>query len=89
MGQMGKYRIYGVGEKRLGGMMTIPKGAPMPTMWLHYVNTHDLDAALARATKNGAKVMNGPIDIPGGGRIVQCTDPQGVAFALHQGPKKN
>jgi len=87
MGAMGTYRIFGVGEKRVGGMMTTPKGAPMPPMWLYYVETSDLDAAIGRATKKGAKVMNGPMDVPGGGRIAQLMDPQGAAFALHQAPK--
>jgi predicted enzyme related to lactoylglutathione lyase len=85
MGPMGTYRIYGVGETRLGGMMTVPAGG-MPPSWVFYVNTKDLDAALARATKRGAKVMNGPMEVPGGGRIVQLMDPQGAAFALHQEP---
>jgi predicted enzyme related to lactoylglutathione lyase len=84
MGAMGTYRIFGVGGTRLGGMMTTPKGAPMPPMWLFYASTSDLDAAIARATRKGAKVMNGPMDVPGGGRIAQLVDPQGAAFALHQ-----
>lgn len=88
MGEMGTYRIYGVGEKRLGGMMTIPKAGGPPPMWVYYVGTNDLDAALARATKRGAKVMNGPMEVPGGGRIVQLLDPQGAGWALHQAPKK-
>jgi predicted enzyme related to lactoylglutathione lyase len=32
--------------------------------------------------------MNGPMDVPGGGRIAQLADPQGAVFALHQSPKK-
>jgi uncharacterized protein len=88
MGPMGTYRIYGLGEKRLGGMMTVPKGAPTPPMWMYYVSTSDLDAAIGRATKKGGKVMNGPMDVPGGGRIAQLMDPQGAAFALHQAAKK-
>ena len=85
---MGTYRIFGVGEKQLGGMMTTPKGAPMPPMWIYYATTTDLDASIGRATKKGAKVMNGPMDVPGGGRIAgQLYDPQGAAFALHQAPK--
>lgn len=87
MGPMGTYRIYGAGETRLGGMMTTPKGGPMPPMWLYYVSTSDLDAAIARATRRGGKVMNGPMEVPGGGRIAQLTDAQGAAFALHQPPK--
>ena len=88
MGPMGTYRIYGVGDKQLGGMMTTPKGAPMPPMWGYYIETSDLDAAIGRATKRAAKIMNGPMEVPGGGRIAQLTDPQGAAFALHQSPKK-
>ncbi len=86
MGPMGTYRIYGVGDRGLGGMMTLPPGARTPPMWLFYVMTGDLEAAIGRATRNGGKVTNGPMEVPGGGRIAQLTDPQGAAFALHQAP---
>jgi predicted enzyme related to lactoylglutathione lyase len=88
MGEMGTYRIFGVGEQRFGGMMTTPKGAPMPPMWIYYAETPDLDGAIARATKMGATVMNGPMEIPGGARIVQLKDAQGAGFALHEQPKQ-
>ena len=88
IGPMGTYRIYGLGDKPLGGMMTAPKGMPMPPTWLYYTETPDLDATIGRATKMGAKIVNGPMDVPGGGRIAQLSDPQGAAFALHQAPKK-
>src|SRR4030095_5638040 len=88
MGPMGTYRVFGIGDKQLGGIMTIPKDQPTPQLWLYYTETPDLHAALRRATKNGAKVMNGPMDVPGGGRIAQLMDPQGAAFALHQAPRK-
>ncbi len=88
MGPMGTYRVFGLGDVRLGGMMTAPKGAPMPPMWIYYASTSDLDAALGRATKRGGKVLNGPMEVPGGGRIAQLADPQGAAFALHQAPRK-
>ena len=88
MGPVGTYRVFGTGESQLGGMMNLPKGAPTPPMWLFYVETPNLDDALATAVKEGATVMNGPVDVPGGGRIVQMMDPQQAAFALHQSPKK-
>lgn len=88
MGPMGTYRIYGLGERGLGGMMTTPAGAPMPPTWVYYVNTADLDATLARATGRGAKLLHGPMEVPGGARIVQLMDPQGAVFALHELPKK-
>jgi uncharacterized protein len=83
MGPMGTYRVYGISEQQFGGMMTTPKGSPMPPMWMYYIETSDLDGAIGRATSKGAKVINGPMDVPGG-RIAQLTDPQGAAFALHQ-----
>lgn len=88
MGPMGTYRIFGVGEKQLGGMMNIPPGAPMPPAWLYYTESKDLDAASKRAVSNGGKLMNGPMDVPGG-RVSQFMDPQGAAFAIHQAVKKD
>ncbi len=88
MGPMGKYLLWGRGGKQLGGMMTLPKGMKtpdgreVPPSWMYYVTTDDLDAALARATAKGARVLNGPMEVPGGQRIVQLMDPQGAAFAL-------
>jgi predicted enzyme related to lactoylglutathione lyase len=88
MGPMGTYRVFGVGDKRLGGIMTTAKDARTPPAWLFYTETSDLDAALRRATTKGAKVLNGPMEVPGGGRVAQLQDPQGAAFALHQAPSK-
>lgn len=88
MGPMGKYLLWGRGGKQLGGMMTKPKdmktpdGREVPTSWMYYVTTGDLDAAFARAKAAGATVLNGPMPVPGGQRIVQLMDPQGAAFAL-------
>ncbi len=92
MGANGSYRIFGlteprIGDTRMGGMMTTPKDAPMPPSWIYYTSTHDLDATLKRATKMGAKIINGPMEVPGGGRIAQLLDPQQTMFALHQAPK--
>jgi predicted enzyme related to lactoylglutathione lyase len=90
MGPMGKYLIYGIGATQMGGMFTKPKQmspAP-PNAFLYYIQVTDLDAAIDRAKGKGAKVLNGPMDVPGGARIVQMLDPQGVAFALHVEPKK-
>ena len=41
-----------------------------------------LDATIATATDNQAKVMVGPMPIPGGDRIAILLDPQGAVFAL-------
>ena len=89
MGPMGTYVLYGRKghQEQLGGMMTKPAGAPMPTAFLYYVEVDDLKGAVARAEKMGAKVLNGPMEVPGGAHIAQLMDPQGAAFALHESLK--
>ena len=85
---MGMYLLWGRGGKQLGGMMTKPRdmkapdGSEVPTAWMYYVTVGDLDAALTRAKTAGARVLNGPMEVPGGQRIVQLMDPQGAVFAL-------
>jgi predicted enzyme related to lactoylglutathione lyase len=86
MGDMGTYQMFGVGDKTLGGMF--PKPPTMPrAFWLYYFNVPDIDAAIARVTAGGGRVLMAPMEVPGGGWVVQATDPQGAAFALH-GPRK-
>jgi predicted enzyme related to lactoylglutathione lyase len=90
MGAMGKYLIYGVGGKQFGGMFSKSKQmspAP-PNAFLYYIQVADLDAATERAKAKSARVLNGPMEVPGGARIVQLLDPQGAAFALHEEPKQ-
>ena len=62
--------------------MKTPDKREVPPSWMFYVTTEDLDAALERAKGKGARVINGPMEVPGGQRIVQLLDPQGAAFAL-------
>lgn len=83
MGPMGEYLLFGAHGKDLGGMFTKAEGQPMPTAWGYYVEVSDLDAAVARATARGGRLLNGPMEVPGGARIAQLMDPQGAAFALH------
>jgi predicted enzyme related to lactoylglutathione lyase len=83
MGPMGKYRIFGRGDQQLGGIFVKPAEMPGPNAWLCYFQVADLDAKVEEAKKLGAKLLNGPMEVPGGDRIAQFLDPQGAAFALH------
>ena len=85
MGAMGKYLIYGRKGKALGGMFTKSADMPMPPSWIYYVQVDKLEEAVERAKKMGGRVLNGPMDVPGGSRIAQLADPQGAVFALHAG----
>jgi predicted enzyme related to lactoylglutathione lyase len=88
MGPMGKYLLFGQHDQTYGGMFTKSKDMPMPPSWLYYIQVDHLDASLERAKAKGARVLNGPMEVPGGTHIVQLMDPQGAAFALHSGVAK-
>jgi len=81
MGPMGTYQLFNSGPDQMGGMMTKPAEVPMP-FWLFYFNVPALDAAIARAVARGAKMLIEPMEVPGGGFVVQAIDPQGAMFAL-------
>ena len=48
-----------------------------------YFRVPDVHAAADRITANGGKILNGPMEVPGGDWVVNAMDPQGAAFGLH------
>jgi predicted enzyme related to lactoylglutathione lyase len=82
MGEMGVYQMFGRGGGiPNGGIMKPPPGAP--AAWMPYALVKDVKAAAAAATANGATIINGPMEVPGGDLIAQGMDPQGAMFAVH------
>ena len=85
MGQMGIYQIFTRPQGQIGGIMNRPpEMANVPPNWQIYFRVPDVDAAAERVTANGGRILNGPMDVPDGDRIVNAMDPQGAAFGLHQ-----
>ncbi len=82
-GQM--YQMYGRGADSLGGMFNKPAEMPGPPAWLLYISVPSVDDAVDQVKELGGRVLNGPMEVPGGSgdRVAQCVDPQGAAFALH------
>ena len=80
MGPMGIYRLFDVGGQQ-GGVMTKSAEGPGPC-WLYYFNVDAADAAGARVTSKGGKVLNGPQQVPGGQWVTQCVDREGAMFGL-------
>jgi uncharacterized protein len=82
MGEMGVYQMFGRADGiPNGGIMKPPPGAP--TAWMPYALVKDAKAAASLATANGGKIINGPMEVPGGDWIAQGIDPQGAMFAVH------
>ncbi len=80
MGPMGVYRVFSSAGRDLGGIMSDAQ-FPRPA-WLLYFRVDGIDRAAARIVEAGGRVINGPMEVPGGGWIVAATDPEGVMFAL-------
>lgn len=64
----------------LAGIMSDTR-FPRPA-WLVYFRVDGIERAAARITRAGGQVINGPMEVPGGGWIVNGLDPEGAMFAL-------
>lgn len=82
MGDMGIYQLFSHDGAQIGGMMNKLAAIPAPPYWGFYFNVDALDAAIDRSNAKGGKVVNGPMEVPGGAWVVNCVDPQGAHFNL-------
>ena len=84
MGPMGTYFMFrrAGGSRPLGGMYDRPPEVPV-THWLPYVHVANADATALAIAQHGGRVLNGPMEVPGGDRVAQAMDPQGAVFAVH------
>jgi predicted enzyme related to lactoylglutathione lyase len=82
MGPLGTYLIFGWNGNQRGGIYNKPADMPAPPNWLPYARVPNADAAFKTAMGGGAREVNGPMDVPGGGRIAAFFDPTGAAFAV-------
>ena len=84
MGPMGTYRLFDSGDHKQmgdGGMML--KAPYMPvSSWGFYFQVDSIKAAVGSVEAGGGKVLNGPMQIPGSGWIINGQDPQGAMFSL-------
>jgi predicted enzyme related to lactoylglutathione lyase len=82
----GEQEYWGInnGERLNGGMMPVPAGWEIPSHWIAYFTTADIDASVVKIRELGGGVTTGPLPIPSG-QIAVATDPQGASFALFEG----
>ena len=83
MGPMGVYHLVGIQGVQSIGMFKITPDKPMPTQWMSYAHVADVDKSANAAKAGGGKVVNGPMEVPGGTWIAHVIDPQGAMFAVH------
>ena len=86
MGEMGKYRFIQANGVTIGAVMRKPPQLPV-SVWTYYIGVDDIDRAVDAINSGGGKILNGPMEIPGGEYALNAMDPQGAAFGL-VGPRK-
>jgi predicted enzyme related to lactoylglutathione lyase len=86
---LGEYFMFGLeADQMIGGMSNAANMMKAPAHWLHYANVKSTDETAKRIPQLGGKVLNGPMDVPGGDRIAQCVDPLGARFAIFSAAPK-
>jgi predicted enzyme related to lactoylglutathione lyase len=75
------------GGQHVGSMMSMPAQVPagVPSNWAIYINVADVDAAVAKAVKLGARRLAESFDVPTVGRVGVIADPTGAVVHLFQG----
>lgn len=81
MGPMGSYQFIAQDGVTTGAIMQKPAEVPV-AMWSHYFWVPSIEAAKTAIEANGGTVINGPMQVPGDGWIVQAIDPQGAIVSL-------
>jgi hypothetical protein len=79
-----KYTLLSAGEKGVGGMMSLPAGAPR-SHWIAYVSSPDVDASAKRVAAFGGRLVAGPQDVPNMGRFAVLLDGANACFATWKG----
>ncbi len=79
----GGYIGFKLGDKMIAGMMAMPPNVPaeVPSNWSVYFEVDDADAAVAKITELGGRVLMGPTDMPPG-RLAAVMDSNGAWFNI-------
>jgi uncharacterized protein len=87
MGARGTYQLFATGGgDAAGGMMSRPPEIPLP-FWNFYFVVPAIEAAEKKIVAGGGRILIAPMQVPGGGWILQAQDPQGAVFALTSAQK--
>jgi len=80
------YQVVSVAGQAFVGISNKPEMVKLP-FWLFYFGVGDIDAAVERVKARGGRILEGPLELPGG-QIARCEDPQGAMFALMGPPRR-
>ncbi len=76
------YTVFNSGDQQRAGASTKAPGVEMPSHWLVYILSDDVDGHTAKAKQLGAQTFLEPSDVPTVGRLSILADPVGAPFGL-------
>ena len=84
--EFGNYTMGLKNGRPVAGITPPPPGdgPQTPPAWSLYFASGDVASAARRIEDGGAKVMMGPLEIPGSGHMLVAFDPTGAAFGVWQ-----
>src|SRR5688572_13533355 len=77
---MGYYTLARKAGKQVAAMAPPMPGQESPPAWSVYMWTNNADETARRITDAGGKLLMGPMEIPGNGRMLFAFDSTGAAF---------
>jgi predicted enzyme related to lactoylglutathione lyase len=82
--EAGHYHMAYVRGKRVAGIGPAQPGGPPVAYWTTYLTGSDVDAHATAIADAGGKVLHGPMDVMGQGRMLVAADPEGAMFGIWQ-----
>ncbi|MEM8791226.1 MAG: VOC family protein [Pseudomonadota bacterium] len=78
------YLVCSANGHPVAGIMEMggPDLEGMAPAWITYIHVDDVDAACAKTSELGGKVISEPFDVPMAGRIATVVDPTGAMVGL-------
>jgi predicted enzyme related to lactoylglutathione lyase len=81
--QAGGYGMFTLRDRNVAGLG--PQARPeVPPYWSVYVSVADADATAAKVTGAGGKILAGPMDVSGAGRMAVAQDSTGSYVSIWQ-----
>ncbi|HEX5008118.1 MAG TPA: VOC family protein [Hyphomonadaceae bacterium] len=78
------YIVCHAADVPVAGITEMPAKLPadVPSHWVQYIGTRDVDNTADAAVRAGGSILKAPSDMAGAGRYALLSDPQGAVFAI-------
>lgn len=80
MGEAGDYVFVAAKDNTIGA--TMKQSEKQPKGWTFFFRVPDIDVAVEKVKAGGGQVHAGPMEVPGGDRVIVASDPDGVPFGV-------